>query len=504
MTESVFHVPNVPVATTSPTSFTHAVTTLELIDNLRKQLETLKSEVDAGNSAIETLVSNVNEAVDSAVAACQKLSTDAATMNSATATALESAAADLAASRVELASAMSSASAALAAAQQVSTAYQQDVARQDAAITSMGQSLTEQFTSMGHNLSDQISTGLATKVDKNRLRFDVKDFGAVGDGVTDDSVAVKAAIAASKEHHGIVFFGAGLYRITSPITIPIDGGVEGISISDNNGDTTYGLFCDFNPDDFDGYAVYASYNAFFSNILIRGTGKGNGINARGAVVMYNVSLRNWNNAIYADDLYYGYFYIVRGYHNNTFFYSNFCHNVNFYGPRVSCLNAAGTTAGKFLDGRNSRCEVHVFGGSIEGYQDAFDIPSPALITCEGTYFEANNPVTGNGAQVFNAQGGHQIAITAIGCWVDMGNTWRFCNVWNNDGVTTKMNVFGAGNFFYGGTTNTGVGYMWYGGDSAVNLSLFSDIWNTSHGDYVQEGANWPGHSLYTMPFNPYH
>jgi hypothetical protein len=43
----------------------------------------------------------------------------------------------------------------------------------------------------------------------------VKDFGAVGDGVTDDTAAIQAAFAASIR----VFFPAGTYKTTSPIQI---------------------------------------------------------------------------------------------------------------------------------------------------------------------------------------------------------------------------------------------------------------------------------------------
>ena len=44
----------------------------------------------------------------------------------------------------------------------------------------------------------------------------VKDFGAVGDGVTDDTVAIQAAIdAASFEHKPEVFFPAGRYNVTT-------------------------------------------------------------------------------------------------------------------------------------------------------------------------------------------------------------------------------------------------------------------------------------------------
>ena len=56
--------------------------------------------------------------------------------------------------------------------------------------------------------------------------FDVKAYGATGDGVTDDSNAVQAAIAACyTAGGGVVHFPAGDYVISEQLVIPNDGGV---------------------------------------------------------------------------------------------------------------------------------------------------------------------------------------------------------------------------------------------------------------------------------------
>lgn len=47
----------------------------------------------------------------------------------------------------------------------------------------------------------------------------VGDFGAVGDGVHDDTSAINAAIASLPAYGGRVLFGAGSYKITGPISI---------------------------------------------------------------------------------------------------------------------------------------------------------------------------------------------------------------------------------------------------------------------------------------------
>jgi len=63
---------------------------------------------------------------------------------------------------------------------------------------------------------------------ENKLRdvISIKDFGAVGDGVTDDAPALNAAIAAlsGSEKGGTIMFPAGEYLIASPIVIePVSG-----------------------------------------------------------------------------------------------------------------------------------------------------------------------------------------------------------------------------------------------------------------------------------------
>lgn len=51
------------------------------------------------------------------------------------------------------------------------------------------------------------------------LYFNVIDFGAVGDGVTDDTAAIQAAINAANPRGGIVYFPRGDYLISSGLTV---------------------------------------------------------------------------------------------------------------------------------------------------------------------------------------------------------------------------------------------------------------------------------------------
>ncbi len=71
----------------------------------------------------------------------------------------------------------------------------------------------------------QSGAGAVTRSVESTLRdtVSVKDFGAVGDGVTDDTAAIQAAIDAAET----VFLPDGQYRITSSLTVPSDRTIYG-------------------------------------------------------------------------------------------------------------------------------------------------------------------------------------------------------------------------------------------------------------------------------------
>ncbi len=67
--------------------------------------------------------------------------------------------------------------------------------------------------------SSPIVPGLAQRVAKGELVFNVKDYGAVADGTTDDGTAINAAITAAKNAGASVYLPSGTYRVRTMINV---------------------------------------------------------------------------------------------------------------------------------------------------------------------------------------------------------------------------------------------------------------------------------------------
>lgn len=72
-----------------------------------------------------------------------------------------------------------------------------------------------------HHLSASLPAAAegAWDIPEMPVRYNVKAFGAVGDGVTDDTEAIQKAVGAANAVPGVVFFPAGTYILNNPITV---------------------------------------------------------------------------------------------------------------------------------------------------------------------------------------------------------------------------------------------------------------------------------------------
>jgi hypothetical protein len=104
-------------------------------------------------------------------------------------------------------------------------------------LTQLGQLVTQTQKNFAHNATGAVSRALQ---DKLRDRVSVKDFGATGNGVTDDSAAVQAAVNYVESlGGGHVYLPAGTYLFSA----------NGISVQHDtiiSGDVSYGTIINWN------------------------------------------------------------------------------------------------------------------------------------------------------------------------------------------------------------------------------------------------------------------
>ncbi|MBE6541348.1 MAG: hypothetical protein E7672_02750 [Ruminococcaceae bacterium] len=99
--------------------------------------------------------------------------------------------------------------------------------------------------------------------------FNVRDFGAVGTGLVDDTDAVKAALAAAGENGGgVVYFPRGRYQITDPIDIPDYTTIRGES---KNKTQVFWFPFKYDFNKLPEYFISAESNVIFEDIEFRGT-----------------------------------------------------------------------------------------------------------------------------------------------------------------------------------------------------------------------------------------
>ena len=94
---------------------------------------------------------------------------------------------------------------------------------------------------------NQGGTGAVNRTVANKLResVSVKDFGAVGDGVTDDTAAIQAAVAATNTSGQWLIWNKGTYRVTSALSFTLSKmqwASEGaVILIDTSGDIPQGV-----------------------------------------------------------------------------------------------------------------------------------------------------------------------------------------------------------------------------------------------------------------------
>ena len=231
----------------------------------------------------------------------------------------------------------------------------------------------------------------------------VKDFGAVGNGTTDDTAAIQAAI----NNGGTIIIPAGTYKVTNSINIPIQVSVIGEGLPIITGYTANSVFI------FQGMpaagggiknyisGIYFTNGATFTPNAFIQVGKSSATNVEFAAVNVEINECNFlGNVTYAVAIYKGYntnirscqFTFVTGTCLKTF-QSNVDNPTWAYAISLFSTDFSNIT-GQAINANSG--DIEVFGGVIEGCSlGAVEISSIAGLlntvkaSFHGVYFEGN-------------------------------------------------------------------------------------------------------------------
>jgi hypothetical protein len=314
--------------------------------------------------------------------------------------------------------------------------------------------------------AQNINTGPLTQVagdarwiPKGAQTVSVKDYGAVGDGVTDDSAAIASASAAAGIGGKIILpLGVnqkGRYYCASPITLLDYQTLEGTSGAVTR-NTTPSVELYF-PNLTTGNAVTLGLECTLRNIQLRGAGSSvstvTGIycNNNGVTFDY-VCVMSFGTGISLKNVYYSVFERCGWISNGIGLLLSNCYNVNLNNPRFACMNeqrpVTANGIGIQLDA------VHpliINGGSIEEYSSGGGIyvtAGTADISCIGTYWESS--AVGAPPIGIQVNGLPSVQVNALCNFVYLTNA----NTWLNAGASSTAKIVSKGNKFVCPTTST--------------------------------------------------
>lgn len=344
----------------------------------------------------------------------------------------------------------------------------------------------------------------------------VKDFGAVGDGVVDDTAAIQAAINAV-DIGGTVYLFDGVFKTTEELLITKTISIVGEDCRIGNVvNPLLSKSCIYASSTTDAAAIRVDdCVGTFRNFIVFNNG--------GAVIVDGIRANGGNNSLKVYDM------MIEGFHTGircTIGYYNIvdntsiaycdtgiridnCYNFVISALKVRCNDTpiydSGTYGLRLLNGS----VVSIVGSAIENfYTIAIDVGSNGTVNMFGTYFES--PSTGSASEIVVL--GTNASVTAIGCHVYLTHSERFITI--DSGSSTGVRVFSKNNrIVYPTTTKTVEVYVPLAGDTTASWDVSGDNWQSPIGANVtyltSEGVGGgnvvvqypPGHPSFLKPVN---
>lgn len=146
--------------------------------------------------------------------------------------------------------------------------------------------------------------------DKLQDLVTVKDFGAVGDGVADDTAAIQAAIDLACQYGGCVYLPAGTYKISSALVFAMNNSlVDPVKRPSMRGDgtaaTTIYQTTNDNGIEIVGFDTYPASYSTFQDFTLYGYQKNNlgmALKDIAFVTINNVYLAGWSTGLYCTNV----------------------------------------------------------------------------------------------------------------------------------------------------------------------------------------------------------
>ena len=411
-------------------------------------------------TAIDNMNSRVTDVENSAVALSASVDTRLAAQTATVNAALDAVRGDLTALDTTLRQVVADALAAL----------DTDVA---ADLVALRAEVATQLDAVRDTINDREQSILAvvsTKVDKSVI-INVKDFNAKGDGVTDDTAAIRAAIIAGGQGQTI-FFPKGKYIVSNTINMELGQRWVGAAFNGDQNSSTSESHIKFTHD---GIGIFCAYgkSASIESIRIEGPGF-NYVNSKGLTIesssftTRDVAIRNFAVGISMKECWYASIERTHLYLNSRGVTVDYCYNATFTNVRIHADRGDGIYGnGMVLTGKSM---VTLMGGSIEAYKIGIDCTADGSVTCFGTYFESAEKATNLAAIGIRGDYSFSQNICVIGCQVYLNGHDAWISMLFNQGgeritaIGNKLKASGPG------TTPCTV-YKWANGHSST-LALF--------------------------------
>lgn len=321
-------------------------------------------------------------------------------------------------------------------------------------------------------------------VQKTNLHVNVMDHGAVGNGTTDDSAAIQAAIDAAGSTRAVYFPSTSAHYFCA-------SGLTGTTFTRLVGESFYLGAGPTSPKIRFATAVAVGFAAGTNNTIERLRIDGGDQAAGNTAVtspnhlrLTDVALYRWGVGWDATNGYYAQATRLDAQLCTTAIKLTGCYNVNLYGPSFRSCDTA-------IDVVTTVSPLNVFGGSIESYTSAGGIviraaAAGSLVSVWGTYFESPT-ATNHVAVVCTAAGaGTKTTINIAGCLVYLANGDAFVDLGSTAAaLNSRNNQFRCS----AGSTTTPAVYKIASATGAVNVHG-DDIRFMDKGTYI-DGSGVP-------------